>query len=42
MSKDKIEVNLEPFLEETLDSPDTATIESMLLEAFGLLEGELK
>lgn len=34
----EIDVSLEYFLDETLESPDVATVESILLEALGLFE----
>jgi len=33
-----IEVNLEPLMNETLDSPDVGTMESILLEALDLFD----
>jgi len=36
--EDEIEVNLEPLMNETLDSPDMSVAESILLEALGLFD----
>ena len=33
---DVIDVNLEPFVEVTLDEPDIPVVESILMEALGL------
>jgi len=36
--QDEIEVDLEYFLEETLESPDVLVVENMLMEAFDLFD----